>query len=428
MVALALCNKVGARARGVTAGLGIFLFILPAVAVADDAGVNAGADEAVGTRYHITVDDLPAPYATPSASNRAVVISRPPGARLRVPEGFEVTLFAEGLQHPRAMVVADDGTVFVAEPNAGQITRLEDVDGDGLAESITAFAHGFRLPSGLAFNEGGLYVADERAVWWLGAIRGQQTAEARRPVTRPGALGNAGGHWTRMLRFSPDGQSFYVSIGSEKNLDEEVLPRASIQRFELATGEQQLVASGLRNPVGLAFHPDSGRLFSVVSERDGMGEELVPDYLTEIVTGGFYGWPYAYLGPNKDPGFGDLRPDLVEETRVPDVLFAAHSGVLGLVFYDGEQFPEDYSGDAFVALHGSWNAATPTGYKVVRVPFSNGRPLGTYETFVVGFWTEGETPARVWGRPAGLVVAGDGSLLISDDEGGTIWRVRWTGN
>jgi glucose/arabinose dehydrogenase len=398
-----------------------------AVAVEDFPTISIGADEAVGTQYEIRLEDLPAPGARASVGNRPTVIQRPPGARLRAPEGFEVSLFAEGLQHPRAMVVASDGAVFIAEPNAGKITRLEDADGDGIAEVVTRFAADFRLPSGIAIHDGELYVADERAVWWLGATAGRVEAEARRPITRAGAFGDAGGHWTRMLRFSPDGQSLYVSIGSDSNLDEEPLPRASIQRFDLASGTQSLVASGLRNPVGLAFLPGTARLFTVVNERDGMGDDLVPDYLTEVTDGGFYGWPYAYLGPNEDPTYGSIRPDLVESTLAPDVLFAAHSAALDLAFYEGTQFPEEFREGAFVALHGSWNASTPTGYKVVWVPFEEGKPTGRYETFIAGFWTEGQTPARVWGRPAGLVITQDGSLLISDDEGGTIWRVRWTG-
>ena len=392
----------------------------------DDELPAAGADEAVGTQYHIRLDDLPAPYATRSVGNRPVVIDRPAGAQLRVPEGFEVSLFADGLQHPRAMAVAADGAVFVTEANVGRVTRLVDKDGDGRAESATSFAGDFRLPSGVALHEGDLYIADERAVWWLGPATGRTFAEGRRPITRAGALGDAGGHWTRMLRFSPDGTSLFVSIGSEGNLDEEPLPRASIQRFDLVSGEQMLYAAGLRNPVGLAFLPGTDRLFTVVNERDGLGDGLVPDYLTEVQEGGFYGWPYAYLGANPDPKFGDIRPDLVTATLTPDVLFAAHSAALDLVFYDGTQFPETYRGDAFVALHGSWNAATPTGYKIVRVPFEDGKPSGSYETFVAGFWTEGETPARVWGRPAGLALTHEGHLLISDDEGGTIWRVKWS--
>lgn len=402
------------------------LLVLPAYA--DDAPQTAGPDEAIGMQYHIRFEDLPAPYATKSAGNRPVVIDRPVGAQLRLPEGFEVSLFADGLQHPRAMAVASDGSVFVTEANVGQVTRLVDEDGDGRADSVTPFARDFRLPSGIALHDGDLYIADERAVWWLGSAVGHAAAEGRRPITRAGALGDAGGHWTRMLRFSPDGKNLFVSVGSESNVDEEPLPRASIQRLDLVSGDQTLYAAGLRNPVGLAFLPGSDRLFTVVNERDGLGDGLVPDFLTEVQEGGFYGWPYAYLGANPDPKFGDIRPDLVTSTLAPEVLFAAHSAALDLVFYDGDQFPEAYRGDAFVALHGSWNAATPTGYKIVRVPFEDGKPLGSYETFVAGFWTEGETPARVWGRPAGLALTLEGHLLIADDEGGTIWRVKWVGD
>ncbi len=404
------------------------LTLSPSQAEEEAISASIGADEAIGTQYHIRVDDLPPPYATRSVGNRPVVIDRPAGAELRVPEGFEVSLFADGLQHPRGMVVAPDGAVLVTEPNVGQVTRLTDSDGDGRIDRATPFARDFRLPSGIALHDGDLYIADERAVWWLGSVEGRDSAEGRRPITRAGALGDAGGHWTRMLKFSPDGRSFFVSVGSEGNVNEEPKPRATIQRFDLASGDQTLYASGLRNPVGLAFYPGSDRLFTVVNERDGLGDGLVPDFLTEVAESGFYGWPYAYLGPNPDPKFGDIRPDLVAAALAPDVLLAAHSAALDLVFYDKTQFPSSYQGDAFVALHGSWNAAAPTGYKVVRVPFDNGKPIGSYETFVAGFWTEGDTPARVWGRPAGLVLTDEGHLLIADDVGGTIWRVAWAGD
>ncbi|MAN63642.1 MAG: sorbosone dehydrogenase [Parvibaculum sp.] len=417
----------GVQRFGAVVGLSVLL-LGPSLAIEEASGVSIGADEAIGTQYHIRVDDLPAPYATKSVGNRPVVIDRPAGAQLRVPEGFEVSLFADGLQHPRGMVVAPDGAVFLTEANVGRVTRLVDQDGDGRVDTKTVFARDFRLPSGIAIHEGDLYIADERAVWWLGALEGREAAEGRRPITRAGALGDAGGHWTRMLKFSPDGKSFFVSVGSESNVSEEPKPRATIQRFDLESGAQKVYASGLRNPVGLAFYPESDRLFTVVNERDGLGDNLVPDFLTEVTEDGFYGWPYAYLGANADPKFGDIRPDLVATTLEPDVLLAAHSAALDLVFYDGEQFPEDYLGDAFVAFHGSWNASVPTGYKVVRVHFENGEPVGSYETFVAGFWTEGETPARVWGRPAGLALTQEGHLLIADDEGGTIWRVSWAGD
>ncbi len=424
------CNQTGnaksSTARRYIALVGCML-LLASTSQAEEEAPSApiGADEAIGTQYHIRVEDLPAPYATKSVGNRPVVIDRPAGAQLRVPDGFEVSLFAHGLQHPRGMVVAPDGAVFVTEPNVGQVTRLTDTDGDGRIDRATPFARDFRLPSGIALHNGDLYVADERAVWWLGGVDGRDTAEGRRPITRAGALGDAGGHWTRMLKFAPDGQSFFVSVGSESNVSEEPKPRATIQRFDLASGEQMLYASGLRNPVGLEFYPGTDRLFTVVNERDGLGDDLVPDFLTEVAESGFYGWPYAYLGSNPDPQYGEIRPDLVAATLEPDVLLAAHSAALDLVFYDRAQFPSAYQGDAFVALHGSWNAAAPTGYKVVRIHFDEGDPVGSYETFVAGFWTEGTTPARVWGRPAGLALTHDGHLLIADDVGGTIWRIRW---
>ncbi|WOF75700.1 PQQ-dependent sugar dehydrogenase [Parvibaculaceae bacterium PLY_AMNH_Bact1] len=417
----------GVKSFSVVAGL-TALLLCPSLAIEERPTASIGADEAIGTQYHIRVDDLPAPYATQSVGNRPVIIDRPAGAQLRVPEGFEVSLFADGLQHPRGMVVAPGGVVFLTEANVGQVTRLVDLDDDGLVDTKTVFARDFRLPSGIAIHEGDLYVADERAVWWLGTVEGREVAEGKRPITRAGALGDAGGHWTRMLKFSPDGKSFFVSVGSESNVNEEPKPRATIQQFDLENGAQTMYASGLRNPIGLAFYPGSDRLFTVVNERDGLGDGLVPDFLTEVTQGGFYGWPYAYLGPKADPKFGDIRPDLVAATLEPDVLLAAHSAALDLVFYDGDQFPDAYHGDAFVAFHGSWNASEPTGYKVVRVHFENGEPVGSYETFVAGFWTEGDTPARVWGRPAGVALTQEGHLLIADDEGGTIWQVRWAGD
>ncbi|MGH6954896.1 MAG: PQQ-dependent sugar dehydrogenase, partial [Alphaproteobacteria bacterium] len=195
--------------------------------------------------------------------------------------------------------------------------------------------------------------------------------------------------------------------------------------FDGGGGGQRTFASGLRNPVGIAFHPESRDLYVVVNERDGLGDGLVPDYLTRLEDGGFYGWPYSYIGSNPQPGFADRRPDLVARAIVPDLLFRAHSAPLGLAFYDGAQFPPEYRGDAFVALHGSWNAGRPTGYAVVRVPFKSGRPLGHYETFMTGFWIKGTDTAVVRGRPVGLAVAADGSLLVADDYAGVVWRVSY---
>jgi glucose/arabinose dehydrogenase len=195
----------------------------------------------------------------------------------------------------------------------------------------------------------------------------------------------------------------------------------------LPRSNQRTVASGMRNPIGIAFHPDTGELWAVVQERDGLGNRLVPDYFTHVEKGGFYGWPYSYIGQNPQPGFAERTPERVKQAIVPDLLFEAHSSAMDFVFYTGKQFPEEYRGDAFVALKGSWNRADPTGYKVVRVKFDAGKPVGWYENFVTGFWAAGEKRAEVWGRPADVALAKDGSLLIADDTGGTIWRVSYKG-
>lgn len=387
--------------------------------------VSASADAAEpGRSYLVTPADLPAPYAMPSARNPPERIERPAEAAPAAPDGFSVRLFAENLDHPRTLAIAPNGDVFVAQSRLGAITVLRDEDGDGVAETRSRFAAGFSRPHGMVFHDGALHVADTEHVWRLPYSVGMlEETGKRQAVTPPGALGPATGHWTRNLIFHPDGDRFFVAIGSAGNIAEEPSPRASIQAFTRDGTPLGTFADGLRNPVGLAYPPGGGDLYTVVNERDGMGDGLVPDYLTRVSEGGFYGWPYAYIGSNPQPGFADRRPDLVERAIVPDVLFQAHSAPIGLVFYDHDAFPAEYRGDAFVALRGSWNSTEPTGYKVVRVPFEDGRPSGGYQDFVVGFRMGGETTARVWGRPAGLAVAADGALLIADDTGGTIWRV-----
>ncbi len=381
---------------------------------------------AVGDRIEVRVEDLPPPYATESATNPPRRIDRPAGATLNVPPGFRANVFADGLDHPRWMAVAPNGDVFLAQANEGKITLLRDEDGDARADLVRTFATGLRSPHGLAVHRGYLYVADLRYVWRYLYAPGQTRATQRpEPVTPRGALGGGGGHRTRNIAFSPDGVKFFVAIGSRRDIGEDAPPRATVQVFNADGSGQRTFAAGLRNPVGIAFHPGTGDLYVVVNERDGLGDELVPDYLTRIEDGDFFGWPYAYLGPNPQPGFADRRPDLVALTSRPDVLFRSHSAPIGLVFYDARQFPPAYRGDAFVALRGSWNAARPRGYMVVRVPFREGRPVGDYEVFATGFWARGHDRARVWGRPAGLAVAADGSLLIADDTGGAIWRIQY---
>ena len=390
------------------------------------SGMALAAHPKVGERIEVRVEDLPAPYASRSASNPARMIERTRSSTLKAPPGFDVNYFAFGLENARWMTVAPNGDVFVAEADAGRITVLRDSDGDGQADISQAFAVNHDYPHGMVIRDGFLYVADLDNIWRYRYGDGQLRATAKpQAMLSRWALGVGRGHISRTLAISPDGKRFYVAIGSFNNIAEEASPRATVQEFDLDGGGQRSFASGLRNPVGIAFRPGSDELYVVVNERDGLGDELVPDYFTRIEDGDFFGWPYAYLGANPQPRYGDRRPDLVARTKLPDVLFRSHSAPIGLVFYDGSMFPAEFRGDAFVALRGSWNAAKPRGYMIVRVPFENGRPAGYYEVFATGFWERGENTAQVWGRPAGLAVAADGSLLIADDIGGVIWRISY---
>jgi glucose/arabinose dehydrogenase len=386
----------------------------------------AAAAEAPGQHFEIRPDQLPAPYATPASASRAVQIDRPANARLQVPAGFQSNLFAAGLSNARWLAVAPNGDVFLAEPDAGKITLLRDANGDGKAELATTFVQGYQRPHGMAFHDGALLVGDTRGVWRIPYKDGDTKGPAGTMLTPPGAFGNTvGNHWTRNLAVSPQGELF-VAIGSATNVSEEPSPRASIQ--VLQNGRLVPFATGLRNPVGIAFYPGTSDLYTVVNERDGLGDGLVPDYLTRVDKGAFYGWPYSYIGANPDPGQGTKRPDLVRAAKVPDVLFQSHSAPLGLAFYNGTQFPAAYRGGAFVALHGSWNSGRPTGYKVVFVPFRNNRPAANgYDNFATGFWVNGLNNAQVMGRPVGLALAKDGSLLIADDVGDAVWRISYSG-
>jgi len=256
------------------------------------------------------------------------------------------------------------------------------------------------------------------------------------PINPDGSLGaeariagdfpDAGQHPNRTIAFGPDGL-LYISVGSTCNDCEENNPEsATLIRMTVDGSGREVVASGLRNPVGITFYPGTDDLYVVVNERDGEGDELVNDYLTRVQQGDFFGWPYAYLGQHEEPSLKGKRPDLVAKAKVPDVLFRSHSAPLGLLFYTGTQFPAQYRGGAFVAHHGSWNAANPRGYKIVFVPFNNKRPAGGYDNFALGFWTTGEAPAGVMGRPVGLAQAKDGSLLVADDVGNAVWRISYS--
>ena len=412
-------------ANGLAAAV-VALSVLPAVQDARAQTLGGPGIDVPGLKFHVKPEDLPLPYATPSVANSANRTPKPEGIPLQVPEGFRVNLYADDLDHARWMTVAENGDVLLAEPSPGRITLLRDADGDGTAELKETFLRGLNRPHGLAIHDGHLYIGEPtrivRVPYRAGDLKPGGDKEV---VGGNGSLGSGGGHWTRNIVFAPDGAAFYVAVGSRNNANVEAPPRATVQRFNKHGSGQMTFAGGLRNPVGIAFHPDTGELYVVVNERDGLGDGLVPDFLTRVREGEFFGWPYAYVGPNPDPDYGNRRPDLIASTVVPDVLFQSHSAPLGLVFYDHEMFPAGFRGDALVALHGSWNASRPTGYKVVRVPFENGRPSGSYENFVVGFWSKRKSPAWVWGRPAGLAIAKDGSLLIADDVDQSIWRVSY---
>lgn len=375
----------------------------------------------------IALADLPAPFATTSASKGSDVVPVPASPVLNVPAGFAVQVFASGLDRPRTMIVTPEGDVLVAESSASRLTRLRDADGDGVAEAREAVgtgANGLDRPFGMAFVGGRLYVASTNAVahWAWPGRTGTLSGAGTRIATLP-----TGGHWTRGLAVARDSTHLFVSVGSRSNVDVEPSPRAAILRMGLDGSGSAVYASGLRNAVDLAVHPTTGALATVVNERDGLGDDLVPDYLTTVREGAFYGWPFAYLAPtNLEPrrmqGGQSERPDLAAQTVTPDVLLAAHSAALGLAFGNRLSFPERYRQGAFVALHGSWNRSEGTGYKVVFAPMQGDRFTGAYEDFLTGFLTDPSGPTT-WGRPVGVAVASDGSLLVSEDGNGRIYRI-----
>ena len=376
--------------------------------------------------YEVKPSDLPPPSATRDAENPPRVIPRPPGAELVLPSGFAAAVFAEGgFLQPRWLAQASNGDVFVADSKAGNIVILRDTNNDGTADQRFTFASVLNQPFGMAFWRNYLYVGNTDAVVRFRYRPGQIKAEAdaEKVADLPGWGYRE--HWTRNLVFNPLGSKLYVTVGSKSNVEVEPEPRASILEFEPDGAGRRVFASGLRNPVGLSFYPRTNQLWAAVQERDRLGDDLPPDFVTSINEGGFYGWPYTYIGSNPDPRHQGERNDPLLRAITPDLLIQAHSAVLGLIFYTGTMFPQVYRGDAFVALHGSWNRSKRTGYKVVRIHFQNNRPMGGYEDFVVG-WMLSEDKPEVWGRPSGLLAMKDGSMLIADDGANKIWRITYT--
>ncbi|MDQ3801690.1 MAG: sorbosone dehydrogenase family protein [Acidobacteriota bacterium] len=378
-------------------------------------------------RHEIKPESLPKPYETKSAFRASKVVAQPPDAVLNLPKGFQLNVFAEGnFTYPRWMALAPNGDVFVADSRANAIVILRDANKDGVAEQRFTFADNLSQPFGMAFQRDWFYVANTDSVVRFRYKSGQTRAEGAPEKLIELTEGGYNQHWTRNIIFSPDGKKLYVSIGSSGNYQPESDERrAAIAEYDPNGGSYRLYATGLRNPIGLAWNPKTGELWTAVNERDGLGDDLVPDFVTSVKDGGFYGYPYYYIGRNREPRLMSADVGKLKAPIVPDVLVTSHSAALGIVFYDGKMFPKEYQGDAFIALHGSWNRQKLTGYKIIRVRFENGKLAGNgYEDFLTG-WLPNENSNEVWGRPVGLLVNSDGSLLIADDGAKKIWRVSY---
>lgn len=384
-----------------------------------------------GVRRRLTVADLPPPYATQSARNGPDVVA-PESGLPYVPTDFRVDAFVRDLDGPRLLRVSPSGDLFVAESQAGRVRVLRARDGARAADRNEIFATGLDRPFGVAFYPPGpdptwVYVAETNAVVRFPYRNGDVVARGAPETIVPSLTATLGGHWTRDIAFSSDGTQMFVSVGSGSNVAEDGADerdRADVLLFDPLGGSRRVFASGIRNCVGLAVHPLTGDVWCSTNERDGLGDDLVPDYVTRVRPGGFYGWPWFYLGDHQDPRHAGERPELASTVLLPDVLLQPHSAPLEMTFYLAKAFPEKYRGAAFVALHGSWNRSKRTGPKVVAIPLREGVPTGEYEDFLTGLVVDDDA---VWARPVGVAVARDGALLVSEDGNGTIWRVAYVG-
>jgi glucose/arabinose dehydrogenase len=426
----------------------------PAAAPVDDPGSWQHA--APGVKHHLTLADLPPNFATRSAGNGPHIIKPPEGAALSVPAGFTVRQFASGLSNPRLLRVAPNGDIFIAETSPGRIRVLRAADGAEAPADNQIFASGLNGPFGISFYPPGddphwVYVANNNSVVRFAYERGDLQARSAPEVIVPQLEESHGGHSTRDVVFSLDGKRMFISVGSGSNVAEgmSVKTEAEIQAWQAEHGfgaawdretnradvlvtdpeghaPLHTFATGIRNGVGLVVEPATGKLWTSTNERDGLGDDLVPDYITSVKEGGFYGWPWWYLGNHEDPRHPGERPDLAGKAIVPDVLLQSHSASLEMAFYNAKEgvsaFPAEYRGDAFAAFHGSWNRSTRTGYKLVRVRLDHGVATGEYDDFLTGFVVDN---ARVWGRPVGVAVAHDGALLMTEDGNGTVWRISY---
>jgi glucose/arabinose dehydrogenase len=376
-----------------------------------------------GQLTHGQKPKLPAPFATHSAGNGPDTIRAPAGFLPTVPKGFRVNVFAKDFKRPRLLTVAPNGDIFLAETGADEVVILRDPKQTGGAQARVVFASGLRRPFGIGFHDDYVYVGNMSSLvrFKYNPKTSERLGEAEKLLDLPG-----GGHDTRNLAITPDGKHVLIAVGSGSNIDTGEPPmRAAITICDLDGKNARQFATGLRNPVGLAIEPITGTPWTTVNERDELGDDLPPDYLTSVQDGGFYGWPYSYIGSNVDPRVKPQKADLVARAIIPDVLLGAHVAPLQFAFYSGKQFPASYSGGAFVAEHGSWNRASRSGYQVTFVAFKDGKPSADPVPFLTGFVPDPKS-GLVYGRPVGVTTAPDGALLVSDDGMGVIYRITYS--
>ncbi|QWX82648.1 sorbosone dehydrogenase family protein [Cellulophaga sp. HaHaR_3_176] len=377
---------------------------------------------------------LPKPYATESVKKENKLVDWPAGKMPTAPDGFKVTKFADGFQNPRWTYIGPNGDIFVCEANtknsAGRITLLRDENNDSTIEMRETFLEELKQPLGMLIIKNNFYVANTDGLYKYPYKTGQtklDPSKGEKIVNLP--AGGYNNHWTRNIITNKNEDKIYISVGSASNVAEygmeEEVRRANILEVDIDGGNEKIYASGLRNPVGMDWNPANGDLWTAVNERDKIGDNLVPDYVTSVKQGGFYGWPYAYYGAIPDPRLKGEAPDLVAKTIVPDVSVGSHTASLGLTFYDEGNFPEKYMNGVFVGQHGSWNRSVLSGYRVVFIPFENGKPISEPEDFLTGFIAE-NSDTEVYGRPVCVTVMPTGDLLVNDDSGNTIWKVSYT--
>lgn len=401
------------------------------------AAFTDAAHEAPGTRRHLTVADLPAPAPEQSIDNGPTLVARPENAWPIAPKGFKVELYATGLDNPRLMRTAPNGDIFLSESESGKIKIFRGVGADGKPKETSVFATGLHQPFGIAFYPSGpnpkwVYIGATDAIlrfdYSNGDLVARGPAQTLAELPGGGRL-RGGGHWTRDLVFYKDGSKLFASVGSLSNVDDmDTHPlefhRADVLEFTPEGKFVKVYASGIRNCVGEAINPITGELWCSTNERDGLGNNLVPDYVTHVQEGGFYGWPWYYMGNHQDPRHVGKHPELMGKVITPDILVNPHFASLEMMFYGGTQLPAEFKGDGFACEHGSWNRAQRGGYEVVRLPMKKGHATGEYEDFLTGFVT---ADGKVWGRPVGITEAKDGSLFVSDDGSKSIWHVSYTG-